>query len=108
MPTASAASEDTRLSGSSAAVASARAVAIPIRSPVNVPGPTPTAIASRSPQLTPALSMTSATAGLSSAACAGPRPSRSAPGVWSKASPSSRTTAALAAGVELSSPSSVT
>jgi len=108
MPSASAASDDTRLSGRPAAVASARAVAMPMRSPVNVPGPTPTAIASRSPQSTSARSITSATAGISSAACAGGRPSRSAGGRTSNASPSARSTHALAAGVDVSIPSSVT
>ena len=48
MPLASAQRDETARTGSSFAFASARAVAMPIRSPVNVPGPTPTAIASRS------------------------------------------------------------
>ena len=45
---------DRRPAGCPRARASARAVAIPIRSPVNVPGPTPTAIRSTSSQPTPA------------------------------------------------------
>ena len=48
IPAASAASDDTPRSGRSFALARARAVATPMRRPVNVPGPTPTAIASRS------------------------------------------------------------
>ena len=71
IPAASAASDDTGRSGSPAACASARAVATPMRRPVNAPGPTPTAIASRSSQPSPARSITSATAGISSLACAG-------------------------------------
>ncbi len=46
MPRASAASEPTGAIGISLAWASARAVAMPIRRPVNDPGPTPTAIRS--------------------------------------------------------------
>ena len=46
MPRASAASEPTGAIGISLAWASARAVAIPIRRPVNDPGPIPTAIRS--------------------------------------------------------------
>ena len=52
--------------------------------------------------------MTSATAGISSLACAGGSASRSGGGSASKASPSARRTHALVAGVEVSSPSSVT
>ena len=47
-----------RPAGTFRARASARAVAIPIRSPVNVPGPTPTAIRSTSSQPIPARSST--------------------------------------------------
>ena len=43
-----AASEETGFSGTPAADARARALAMPMRRPVKVPGPTPTAIASRS------------------------------------------------------------
>ena len=42
------------MSGTPSAAASPRAVAIPIRSPVNVPGPAPTTIRSSSDQLDPA------------------------------------------------------
>ena len=51
--------------------ASARAVAIPIRRPVNVPGPTPTAIRSMSVQPEPAASSSSAISGSSVAGVAG-------------------------------------
>ncbi len=79
---------------------------MPIRSPVNVPGPTPTAIASRSAKPTPARSITSATAGISSAAWPGRPSSRSGAGRLSKASPSARSTHALVAEVLVSKPSS--
>ena len=55
-PSASASSELTPTSGSPRACASARAVEIPIRSPVKLPGPTPTAIRSTSSQPSPACS----------------------------------------------------
>ena len=73
---ASDSSVETPTSGIPRAPASARAVAIPIRSPVNVPGPTPTAIRSTSSQPAPARSSTSAISGSSRGACAAAVPRR--------------------------------
>jgi len=67
-------SVETPTSGISRARASARALATPIRKPVNVPGPTPTAIASTSSHPTPPRFITSATSSSTRVACLGRSP----------------------------------
>src|SRR5689334_6483741 len=105
IPAASAASEDTGRSSIPRAWARPRAVATPMRRPVNVPGPTPTAMAPISSQSSPASPITRTSAGISSAAWAGGAESAASPGVTSNASPSWRSKHALVAAVEVSNPS---
>ena len=70
-PAASERRVETPTSGISRACASARALAIPIRSPVNVPGPVPTAIRSRSSQPAPAASIEASASDRSAVVCRG-------------------------------------
>ena len=75
-PRASASSVLTPTIGSPRACASARAVAIPIRRPVKLPGPTPTASRSSASQPTPAASSASSAAASSRAGVRRPHPRR--------------------------------
>ena len=105
-PRASASSVLTPTIGSPRACASARAVAIPIRRPVKLPGPTPTASRSSASQPTPAASSASSAAASSRPACAGRTPGAGSSRT-SKTASSTRTPATVE-GVAVSSPSTIT
>ena len=106
-PSASASSELTPTSGSPLPCASARAVEIPIRSPVKLPGPTPTAIRSTCSQPSPACSSAASAAPRSRFACPGRTPG-SGSSRTSKTVPDASRTPATVAVVAVSRPRTIT
>ena len=107
-PGASASSELTPTSGSPRPCASARAVAMPIRSPVKLPGPTPTAIRSTSSQPTPGRRQRLLRRAQQPAACAGPLAGLRVVAHLERPSPTRRGRPPPSAVVAVSSPRTIT